>query len=147
MRSTVNDLGNWDLRESGMDGLFDTGDDIVYDLQVSPQYTTGTLIELLVADGPLGEGDYRLTLSSSVMDVVGNAFDGNGDGTGGDSFTRTFSVMFPGDSTFEGTDNDTQGTATALPLTEDRLGADFPLVAVSVLLIRRAIRIGGRSTY
>ena len=61
-------LNGWDLREAGADGLFDTADDDVYDLRVSPEYTGGTTIDLRLFDGPMHEGHYRLTIRSSLGD-------------------------------------------------------------------------------
>jgi len=58
--ATVNDPGAWDLREAGVDGQFETPDDVVYSVEVSPAYGTGTTVSLLITDGPLGDGEYRL---------------------------------------------------------------------------------------
>ena len=54
------------LRAAGGDGLFDTGDDDVYDLRVWPDYGGGTTINLRLFDGPLHEGHYRLTITRST---------------------------------------------------------------------------------
>ena len=109
----------WDLREAGADGLFDTADDDIYDLRVSPTYSGGTTINLRLFDGPMHAGHYRLTITPSLQDPVGNSLDGNGDGTGGDAYVRTFYVDLLEGFVLEGRDNDTLATATPLPLTED----------------------------
>ena len=79
-------LNGWELREAGADGVFDTADDDVYDLRVSPDYTGGATVSLQIFDGPMYDGHYRLTITASVTDEVGNPLDGNGDGTGGDRY-------------------------------------------------------------
>ena len=51
-----------------------------------------------IIGGSLADGNYTLkTLASSVSDAVGNALDGNGDGTHGDDATDSFFRLF-GDS-------------------------------------------------
>ncbi len=120
-------LNGWDLREAGGDGTFDTADDDVYDLRVSPTYTSGANISLRVYDGPLQDGTYRLTIRSSLTDVVGNPLDGNGDGTGGDDYVQTFTVDLPDGYVYEGRQNDTVEDATPLPLTEDPSGSGLSL--------------------
>ena len=53
------------------------------------------MVQLIVTDGPLKDGQYRFTMSATVTDVVGNTLDGNGDAAGGDSFVQTFNVDLP----------------------------------------------------
>ena len=74
-------LNSWDLREAGVDGLFDTSDDIIYRLTVDPQYSGGTQIGLFIQPGPLAHGHYRFTANSTLTDRSGNALDGDGNGT------------------------------------------------------------------
>ncbi len=112
----VNDASSYDLREQGADGVFDTGDDVVYTVSPLSAYDGGTALVLLVADGPLASGTYRFRINPAVTDRSGNAFDGNGDGTGGDAFSTIFTVTLDAASTFEGTDNETRDHAAALTL-------------------------------
>lgn len=126
---------NFDLREAGADGVFDTSDDVVYQLTVDPTYTTGTSVELYIEQGPLPTGYYRLTMNSTLTDRAGNALDGNSDGTGGDAYQRYFYVSIPADETLENGSNNTQGTATALTLTETPSGSGY-LVAYGMGSIR-----------
>ena len=121
--ATVNVDSSWDVRAAGADAVFDTADDVVYDLRVSPAYAAGTEVDLLVADGPLAPGHYRLRVASTVEDVVGNALDGNGDGVGGDAFVHVFDVALPAEVLFEGNANDDRAGATALSLVEDPAGS------------------------
>ena len=118
-------LDGYDLREAGADGLFDTADDDVYDLRVSPTYGGGTTVDLRLFDGPMHEGHYRLTITPSLQDPVGNPLDGNGDGTGGDAYVRTFYVDTPDGFVIENRGNDTQAEATPLTLTEDPLESGY----------------------
>jgi autotransporter-associated beta strand protein len=113
---------SFDLREAGPDGVFDTADDVVYSLGVDP-YTSGLTVGIPILDGPLGNGDYRFTAKSTLLDRSGNPLDGNGDGTGGDAYVQYFTVALPSGFVFEGRSNDTLATATALPLAEDPVGS------------------------
>ncbi|HND54248.1 MAG TPA: hypothetical protein PLV92_17680, partial [Pirellulaceae bacterium] len=90
--TTVNSSSNWDLRGAGLDGQFDTTDDVVYSLQ-STQYMVGTN-RLHVAIGPtaLSTGAHRLTLSNRLANPFGVKLDGDNDGVGGDSYVRNFTV-------------------------------------------------------
>jgi hypothetical protein len=126
-------LSNWSLRRAGADGVFDTADDGQYRLVLAEAYTSGTTVKLRIEGSEagqavsLGEGQYRLTASAALTDGVGNALDGNGDGTGGDGFVRTFTIALPAGRTFEGENNNTLGQATALALAEDPAGSGLAL--------------------
>ena len=115
----------WDLREAGNDGVFDTGDDRRYPLSLSPEYVSGTAVGLFIEGGPLDSGQYRFTANATLEDRAGNALDGNGDGTGGDAYQQFFAVVLPAGLVFEGDNNDTQATATELPLVEDPAGSGY----------------------
>ena len=80
---------------------------------------------LILRDGPLNSGHYRLTVNSIVADRAGNALDGDGDGTGGDPYYHVFDVVLPSGLAFEGRSNDDALLATSLPLTEDPLGGGY----------------------
>ena len=112
----------WDLREAGADGAFGTGDDVVYTLELASAYASGLAVGLRITDGPLGDGHYRLTANSRLADRVGNALDGNGDGTGGDAFVREFFVALPAGGQFEGRGNRGLKGAVALSFTEAAAG-------------------------
>ena len=86
------------------------------------------------------EGYYRLTITPSLQDPVGNSLDGNGDGTGGDAYVRTFYVDLLEGFVLEGRDNDTLATATPLPLTEDPAESGY-LVAHGLGSIDPAMRV------
>ena len=116
-------LNAWDLREAGLDGVFDTSDDVVYRLVLDPTYTSGLSIGLLIEDGPLGNGHYRFTANSTITDRSVNALDGNGDGVGGDAYQHIFDVSLPLGMVFEGRSNNSLVTATPLPLREDPAGS------------------------
>ena len=120
--ASVNAAGVWDLRAAGVDGVFGGADDVVYALQVLPAYAAGTNVKLVVADGPLGAGKYRLTIKDTVTDVVGNKLDGNGDGKAGGDFVREFRVEYPAGYVSENRDNGELAKATELVLVEDTLG-------------------------
>jgi hypothetical protein len=61
--------------------------------------------------------------NNTLTDRSGNALDGDGDGTGGDAYVHVFDVVCPANCVFEGVNNETLATATALPLVEDPAGS------------------------
>ncbi len=123
--ATVAASNGWDLREAGIDGVFDTADDVNYRLVLDG--TLGTQVKLLIEDGSLSAGHYRFTANATLRDVVGNALDGNGDGMGGDAYHRYFTIEVPDGVVFEGGRNNTALNATVLPLTEDPAGSGLLL--------------------
>ena len=109
----------YDLRESGIDGVFGTADDTVYSLTFS-HVEPENRIDFTVTDGPLGNGDYRLTLPSTITDFVGNSLE---DGSG---LVRSFTVdAIPDGGVFEGRDNDDYTKATPLELEADTNGTGW----------------------
>ena len=116
-------LNGWDLREAGIDGLFDTPDDDIHDLRVEPVYAGGTTINLRLHDGPMHDGHFRLMVTPSLTDMVGNALDGNADGTGGDAYVQTFDVDLADGLVYEGRHNADRAEATPFPLAEDPTGS------------------------
>ncbi len=94
------------------------GDDVVYELVVSPVYSSGTSIGLIVVDGPLGSGHYRFSVMPSVRDLVDNGLDGNGDGTGGDAYEHVFDIRLPEGYVFEGRSNESFSSSVPLALAE-----------------------------
>jgi parallel beta-helix repeat protein len=90
----------YELRKAGSGG-FGSPDDVVYVL--TPHYTPGNPTVTLdiggLAGGKLPEGTYRLTITSnsgaSIHDLAGLRLDGDGDGTQGGNYVRTFAVVQP----------------------------------------------------
>ncbi|HEV3345215.1 MAG TPA: right-handed parallel beta-helix repeat-containing protein, partial [Pirellulales bacterium] len=90
----------YELRNAGANG-FGSSDDVVYVLE--PHYIPGSTSTTLVIDGlPAGElpvGNYRFTITSgtdtSIHDLAGLRLDGDGDGTPGGNYVRTFSIVPP----------------------------------------------------
>jgi subtilisin-like proprotein convertase family protein len=107
--ATIN-ADHWELREAGADEAFDTPDDVLLALVVSPLYTGGLSVELPIAGGPLPHGEYRFTAPSALLDLTGNALDGNGDRTGGDPYVRHFDVVVVQTDRFEPNDGFAQAT-------------------------------------
>lgn len=109
----------YDLRESGDDGAFGTADDTLYSMRID-HVESEHGIDFEVTDGPLGNGDYRLTLPNTVADLVGNSL-GNGSG-----FVRTFTVdAVPEGGVFEGRDNSVFTKATPLAMEIDTNGTGW----------------------
>ncbi len=108
-----------DLREAGADQIFDNADDVVYETELIYTYSdvlsVGTIV---VKNGPLNDGKYRLTLSSEITDLSGNRL---GDGT---PFVSSFDIdTNPEFHLFEGFNNDDMPSATFLPMEQDVLGS------------------------
>ncbi|MBI3867281.1 MAG: VCBS repeat-containing protein [Verrucomicrobia bacterium] len=98
-------LNAFDLRSSGTDGQFDTADDVVYRLTFSP-YSRGTNLSFTVVDGPLQNGSYRFTATTSVRDRFGNGLAAN--------FVRKFFIVPLGGYVLEGRTNNSIAQATAM---------------------------------
>ncbi len=119
----------FDLRAAGPDGLFETADDAVYGLSYSRSNQT---LNFTITDGPLADGNYRLTVADSLTDlpvadgVSGNALDGDNDGSAGGDFVRLFTVDAVADGeVFEGADNGSYENATPLALIADANGTGW----------------------
>ncbi|MFH1924733.1 MAG: hypothetical protein ABIP48_33190, partial [Planctomycetota bacterium] len=90
-------LLNWELREDGADGEFDTPDDTIVPLTLVTDYMIGTN-SLEFTYNSLPEGNYRFTgvggpPFSGLSDPFWTLLDGNGDGTGGDDYVFEFEAV------------------------------------------------------
>ncbi|WP_083749014.1 right-handed parallel beta-helix repeat-containing protein, partial [Pelomonas sp. KK5] len=83
---------NYELRGAGADGIFDTGDDQL--IKLTPFYSFPETSLTLNFNGILADGKYRLTLSGTkaIFDTAGNPLDGDGNGTPGGDYIRTFTI-------------------------------------------------------
>lgn len=92
--ASVNNASNYVFAEAGGDGLFGTSDDTIIPVTPDRIYQIGTeTMTFTVNAGELGFGRYRLTLvSGGLQNPFATGLDGNGDGVGGDDFTRTFTL-------------------------------------------------------
>ncbi|MBB3207362.1 hypothetical protein FHS27_003183 [Rhodopirellula rubra] len=106
-----------DLREAGTDGEFFTDDDRVFEVTINSSLWMGPWLAMDVADGPLSNGHYQVSVSDQLVDFFGNPL------ADGDGFSRAFEVAYDTEKhIFEGFDNDTIATATPIPLTSDTDG-------------------------
>ena len=111
-------LNGMELVGAGGDGLFGTGDDVIDDPRAS--YDGNTRVNVTIADGPLPPGEYRLTVTDTVTDLVGNALDGDRDGAAGGDFVQFFTIDdLPPDAVLEQPFNNSRGSATPLTLVQD----------------------------
>ena len=83
--------GNIELCHLGADALLGTPDDPI--VPVSLVVYSGTAA--LLSFDPLPEGVYRLTISRSITDLLGNRLDGDANGTAGVDWVRDFVVDVP----------------------------------------------------
>lgn len=97
--STFN-LGGFELRGDGIDGIFGTADDTFVSLSLPAgfQYMVGTNRVSFTISGSMGSDRYRFSALPTLLDPFGQALDGNRDGIGGDAFTRTFTLAGPTNS-------------------------------------------------
>ncbi len=91
---------NFELRGDGLDNAFGTGDDVLVPISLPAGFTyqIGTNRLNFTISTPLQGDRYRFTAfagTNGIKDPFGTQLDGNGDGTAGDSFTRTFIVNAP----------------------------------------------------
>ena len=123
---TVNNSAAFDLREAGVDELFDTADDTVIEVVLASAYTRwDESASFWLQAGPLGSGEYRFSATATLTDRIGNAIDGNADGTGGDAYTQFFTLDLPADFVLEAPYNDTPEGATPLTLAEDPASSGY----------------------
>ena len=85
------------LQRSGMDGLLGTADDIeITPTSVTVPSTSSRSAVMDLTGVPLVDDRYGITLlgtgGAAILDLSGNALDGEGDGVAGGDFTATFSV-------------------------------------------------------
>ncbi|HEV3340661.1 MAG TPA: LamG-like jellyroll fold domain-containing protein, partial [Pirellulales bacterium] len=96
----ANSAAAYELRKAGSNG-FGSPDDVIYTLV--PQYLPGsTSVALAISGLPssgLPVGNYRFTIFSgagaSIHDLAGLGLDGDGNGTPGGNYVRTFSIAPP----------------------------------------------------
>jgi hypothetical protein len=73
----------------------------------------------------LGAGNYRFSATPTIKDPAGNALDGNGDGSGGDTYERFFTIAPPTGYQIEHSGFGPQ--APLLELTEDPVGSGLAI--------------------
>jgi hypothetical protein len=88
-------LAGYELRSTGVNGVFDDGDDQV--ILLTPEFDLGDAsVTLIVADGIVPVGHYRLTIFNeagrSQHDTAGLQLDGNSNGDPGGNYVRLFEV-------------------------------------------------------
>lgn len=96
--ATMN-AGSFEIRGAGFDDQFGTADDVLVPFNLrfgilnTTEYQVGTNRLNFQITGSFGSGKYRFSALPTLTDPFGQALDGNGDGTGGDAFSRTFNVV------------------------------------------------------
>ncbi|MCF8373538.1 MAG: S8 family serine peptidase, partial [Bacteroidales bacterium] len=115
-------LLNYEFRGAGPNGTFNDGDDVIYPVTTTVLYQIGTNQKTYtITNTPLPCGEYRLSLiSGGLANPFGTALDGNGDGTGGDNYTRTFSVV--GNFYYVDADLDGYGAGSPVALCSPTVG-------------------------
>ncbi|MEM7454200.1 MAG: S8 family serine peptidase [Planctomycetota bacterium] len=95
--ATANNAANYAVIEAGPDKILGTADDVNVPTTVLNNYMGGSnSIQIEFAGGPLGFGLYQVSVvSGGLTNPFGTALDGDGNGTGGDDFSLTFTVEPP----------------------------------------------------
>jgi hypothetical protein len=119
----ANAANAFDLREAGADASFGTADDVLYTLRQTA--FNGTGVSLRINEGTVGAGNYRFSATPTLQDPAGNALDGNGDGSGGDTYERFFTIAPPVGYQIEHSGFGPQ--APLLELTEDPAGSGLAI--------------------
>ena len=93
--ATANNLLNYEFRGAGPNATFGDGDDVIYPVTTTGLYQIGTNQKTYqISNTPLPCGEFRLSLiSGGLVNPFGTALDGNGDGTGGDNYVLSFTVI------------------------------------------------------
>ncbi|GAB4126623.1 MAG: hypothetical protein OHK0050_39590 [Roseiflexaceae bacterium] len=99
LSSTTVISSNFELRGAGSDATLGTSDDLLIDLAISDglPYQIGTNQLSFTINTLMTPGVYRFTArsgSSGLRDPFGQQLDGDSNGSGGDDFTRTFTVGY-----------------------------------------------------
>uniref|UniRef100_UPI00356B17CC FG-GAP-like repeat-containing protein n=1 Tax=Pontiella sp. TaxID=2837462 RepID=UPI00356B17CC len=110
------DAASYDLRGTGLDGLFGTGDDAIYTL--SPSFSSGKTVTIGIGNNvPLQPGSYRFTTTAILVDSLGAQVA---------LFTNAFAIVESANRTVEDLDNGSLGTADSLnPLLETPASGGF----------------------
>ncbi|MCC7014787.1 MAG: S8 family serine peptidase [Planctomycetes bacterium] len=89
--TAVNAPGAFTLEYAGADGVFGTADDNAVSLAWDEYLISSNRVRFSSVGAMLGSGAYHVSANAAVLqNPFGTALDGNGDGSGGDSWTRTF---------------------------------------------------------
>ena len=96
--ATMN-ASNFEIRGAGFDDQFGTSDDVLvpftlrFGILNTTEYQVGTNRLNFTITGSFGSGKYRFSALPTLTDPFGQPLDGNGDGNGGDAFSRNFTVV------------------------------------------------------
>jgi subtilisin family serine protease len=91
----------FEIRGDGRDNVFGTADDVlvpfnlVFGSASNANYMIGTNRLFFSGLGNMPADRYRFSALPTLQNPFGQALDGNGNGTGGDAFTRTFTLNGP----------------------------------------------------
>jgi RHS repeat-associated protein len=109
----VNTAANYDLRQAGPDGVFDSPDDLTYTL-APDTYSGGLSASFRITNGPLQHGPTRLTVAPALRDRAGNPMSA--------PFVRRFTIAAVPGFLIENRSNDSAANGTRITLTEAASG-------------------------
>jgi subtilisin family serine protease len=86
-------LANWQLRWAGFDGVLNNADDRLFPLTLNTSYMVGTNRFKFAVNRRTPAGLYQFkAFAGGLVNPFGTPLDGNGNGVGGDHFTRNFYI-------------------------------------------------------
>jgi subtilisin family serine protease len=96
---TTVSLSSFELRGDGIDNIFNTGDDVL--IPMTQTFGSGNFANYMIGNnrmnftvpGAMAPDRYRFSALPVLKDPFGQSIDGDGNGTGGDAFTRTFTLL------------------------------------------------------
>lgn len=83
----------FELRGNGNDNIFNTADDTLIALSLNTNYMIGTNRLSFSITGAMSADSYRFSALPTLTDPFGQSIDGNGNGVGGDAYTRNFNFV------------------------------------------------------
>lgn len=107
---SATNAAHYKLVNAGSDEIFGTSDDENYDVEAA-NFDGGAMLTLNVEQAPLQPGLFQFTVAREVSDRMGDSMVLD--------VVRNFEISSPGNMVYEGRDNDTAATATALILVDD----------------------------
>ena len=109
--------GAFDLREAGVDGSFNTSDDVVYTL--NQNYNTNNLhLNFTITNKPINNNIYHLTITDNITNKISNTLNNKNNKITNNIFMHNFTInTIPKNTIFKNHNNNNYLNTTKLKLT------------------------------